>query len=150
MFNFPRTEKLYSLLIKLDISINFNYSRFIRCIFISSLFFSCRKKRRSKQLMGLFVIRFFYKILRYSNEKREFRIRKYRILILRYWNCSAANINGPKFIFSREYEKYNNDSIIRIHYSKHNDTKSCKNNQITIALYNKRTSTSLKLLFRNF
>lgn len=73
MFNFPYTEKLYSLLIKLDISINFNYSRFIRCIFISSLFFSCRKKRRSKQLMGLFVIRFFYKILKYSNEKREFR-----------------------------------------------------------------------------
>lgn len=77
-------------------------------------------------------------------------IGKYRMLILRYRNCSAVNINGPKFIFSREYEKYNNDSIIRIYYSKHNDTKSCKNNQITIALYNKRTSTSLKLLFRNF
>lgn len=48
-------------------------------------------------------------------------IGKYRMLILRYRNCSAANINGPKFIFSREYEKYNNDSIIRIHYSKHNE-----------------------------
>lgn len=51
--------------------------------------------------MGLFVIRFFYKILRYSNEKKEFRIGKYRMLILRYRNCSAANINRPKFIFSR-------------------------------------------------